>query len=164
MWGWQYFSWIRPFESSRAFLTLRLYKTPHAGVLTLTLKRPCAGVLTDLKSGREPFALAWHTPKGPISEYFFASHLFQSFLWAHLLRFQTPSCDHLESTGGHEAREATFAPRTPFRPTWTIRHHLCLTRAKLLFYLQSLAKELTESDLTSHEYFRGFEKLRGGRW
>ena len=32
------------------------------------------------------------------------------------------------------------------------------TRAKLLFYLQSLAKELTESDLTSHEYFSGFEK------
>ena len=69
----KYLSWIRPFESSRAFLTLRLYKTPHAGVLTLTLKRPCAGVLTDLKSGREPFALAWHTPRGPIFEYFFFS-------------------------------------------------------------------------------------------
>ena len=68
MWGWKYLSWIRPFESSRAFLTLRLYKTPNAGVSTL--KRPCAGVLTNLKSGREPFALAWHTPRGPIFEYF----------------------------------------------------------------------------------------------
>ena len=35
----------------------------------------------------------------------------------------------------------------------------------LLFYLQSLAKELTESDLTNHEYFRGLEKSRaaGGK-
>ena len=92
MCDWKYLSWIRPFESSRAFLTLRLYKTPHAGVLTLTLKRPCAGVLTDLKSGREPFALAWHTPKGPIFEYIlllicfkvFFEHIsfgFQTFLW-----------------------------------------------------------------------------------
>ena len=77
MWGWKYLSWIRPFESSRAFLTLRLYKTPL--VLTLTLKRPCAGVLTDLKSGREPFALAWHTPRGPIFEYFLLLICFKVF-------------------------------------------------------------------------------------
>ena len=77
MWGWKYLSWIRPFESSRAFLTLRLYKTPNAGVSTL--KRPCAGVLTNLKSGREPFALAWHTPKGPIFEYFLLLICFKVF-------------------------------------------------------------------------------------
>ena len=35
-----------------------------------------------------------------------------------------------------------------------------------MFYLQSLAKELTESDLTNHEYFSGFEKsgAAGGKF
>ena len=156
MWGWKYLSWIRPFESSRAFLTLRLYKTPNAGVSTL--KRPCAGVLTNLKSGREPFALAWHTPRGPIFEYFLLLICFKVFFEHISFGFKNLLVTIWSPRAGTRQEKLHLLPGRHFvQPGKFDITCVKKTRAKLLFYLQSLAKELTESDLTNHEYFSGFE-------